>query len=310
MSASMSSRRSIGCTSKPEEVDALVVHRWVMKKDTRELSTDDEEGIQQIKALRCHLTGENGVRQVQNLFIRLRKIRMKYRLKTSPKQIIYWVTENLTPARVKTTVTNLQRQEGQKGRKASKNLDYFHKVLRKIAKKFKTSYDLGLEGKSSKGGGRSGDGNRRGKNRRGGQPKDNEEDSDKDKDTDRGGGSSKSRRNRDKGGRAHGRKNEGRRNSDPKPVPKHIKCINCNGNHYVSDCPRLSKEKRKWTFEQHLAAKRARSNGSDGAQRSSQEDSETSGRKPPGVGILVTPRNRFQSQSQSPREKMKLTPPG
>ena len=59
-----------------------------MQRKDRELRADDEAGIKQIQALKCHLSGADGVREVQNIFIRLRKIRMKYRLKTSPKQII------------------------------------------------------------------------------------------------------------------------------------------------------------------------------------------------------------------------------
>ena len=278
-------------TSKPEGVDALVVHRWVMQKEDRELSADDEEGIRQIKALKCNLTGVNGVRQVQNLFIQLRKIRMKYRLKTSPKQIIFWVTENLSPARVKDTVTNLQKQGESRGRKACKNLDYYHKLLRKIARKFKTAYDLGQESKPASKSERSrGNANRRGgagkgRNQRskGGKGRNKEHQTDHDTDGD---GASK-------GGRRSGSRNDKNNKSGARrPVPKHIKCINCNGNHYVSDCPRLSKEKQNWTFEQHLAAKRARSNGSGGA-RSNPEDGENSGRRNPGGGNNRNPKNRL-----------------
>ena len=74
------------------------------------------------------------------------------------KQIIYWVTSNLTPQKVKRTVINIQKQGGKRGRKASRDLTYFHQMLRKISKRFKTSYDLGLEAKppSTGGGGNSG----------------------------------------------------------------------------------------------------------------------------------------------------------
>ena len=56
-------------TSKPEKVDALVVHRWVMQKSGTELDADDAEGIKLIKALKCNISGTEGVKNVQNLFI-------------------------------------------------------------------------------------------------------------------------------------------------------------------------------------------------------------------------------------------------
>ena len=39
-----------------------------------------------------------------------------------------------------------------------------------------------------------------------------------------------------------------------KPVPAHVKCFNCGGNHYVSKCPTVPPEKRDWTFAQWLDA--------------------------------------------------------
>ena len=51
-------------TDKPENVDTLVVHRWAMTRSKRELSADDEEGIKLLKALKCKLTGSEGVKQV------------------------------------------------------------------------------------------------------------------------------------------------------------------------------------------------------------------------------------------------------
>lgn len=62
---------------------------WAMARDDRELSADNEEEITLVKALKCKPTGADGVQQVGNLFINLRKLRKKYRLWVSPKQIIF-----------------------------------------------------------------------------------------------------------------------------------------------------------------------------------------------------------------------------
>ena len=47
-------------TSRPENVDALVVHRWAMARADKELNADDEEGIRELKALKCKLSGAGG----------------------------------------------------------------------------------------------------------------------------------------------------------------------------------------------------------------------------------------------------------
>lgn len=44
------------------------------------LSADSEEEIRLVKTLKCKLSGADGVKQVQNLFINLRKLGKKYRL--------------------------------------------------------------------------------------------------------------------------------------------------------------------------------------------------------------------------------------
>ena len=57
-------------TSRPEKADALVVHNWVMQKEAKELNVDDEEGLRQLKTLKCNLlAGEDGVKNIQQLFI-------------------------------------------------------------------------------------------------------------------------------------------------------------------------------------------------------------------------------------------------
>lgn len=58
-----------------------LAHNWAMKKASTEMDADDEEGIKALKTLRCNLTGEQGVKNVQYLFIRIHKIRKRYRLR-------------------------------------------------------------------------------------------------------------------------------------------------------------------------------------------------------------------------------------
>ena len=248
-------------TSNPAKADALAVHNWVLTKNSSEMDADDEEGIKAIKALKCNLTGENGVKNVQELFIQVRRTRKRYRLRVSSKQIIYWLTSNISPPKVKRTIINIQKQEGRRGQKASKDLSYFHKILRRVARRFKVSHDLGLEEKPKTGGGDygKGGGGKGGKNK------------DQDKADSPGGGDSSGNQRKGGGGRGNGGRGRGRgrgrcrgggrgRGGGPseKPIPDHVRCINCNGKHYVSSCPRLPREKKNWTFEQHLADKRKR----------------------------------------------------
>lgn len=73
-----------------------------MQKPAKEFETDDEEGIKALlRALKCNLAAADGVKQVQNMFIELRKIRKRYRLRVALKQIIWWLTSNLGPEKVK-----------------------------------------------------------------------------------------------------------------------------------------------------------------------------------------------------------------
>ena len=42
--------------------DAKAVRRWAMAKEKTELQADDEEGIKLLKALKCELTGAEGIK--------------------------------------------------------------------------------------------------------------------------------------------------------------------------------------------------------------------------------------------------------
>ena len=118
-------------TSRPEEVDALAVHEWAMKTSKSSLDAEDEEGITLLRKLVCNLGGANGVREVQNLFISVRKL---YRLKTTQKQIITWLGYNIKPTRVRKTVQGILKQQTRRGQRAAKKLKCFHKLLMKVAK--------------------------------------------------------------------------------------------------------------------------------------------------------------------------------
>lgn len=161
---------------------------------------------------------------------------------------------------------NIQKQKGKRrGQKATKNLDYFHRILRKIAQRFKTS---GMEVAPSSGGsggrgGGSGGGSRRKKG------------AGQNKDESGGGGDKKGGDEKKGGGKGQPKKGKGKGNPDrdrsggQKPVPDHVRCVYCNGKNYVSNCPRIPKEKKEWTFAQHLAAKKAQETRSPGDQKTS-----------------------------------------
>ena len=59
---------------------------------------------------------------MQELFIQIHKIRKQFRLKTSEKQIIWWITKNINPPKVRAAIQNIQKQDSHKGRAASKRL--------------------------------------------------------------------------------------------------------------------------------------------------------------------------------------------
>ena len=113
-------------------------------KDTY-LDAEDDDGLAQVKKLSCDLGGLNGVREVQQLFIKLRKLRkLHHRLKTKQRQIIIWLTYNIRPANVRRTVQDTLKQDTRQGRLAAKKLKHFHKLLMKVAKTFQDSIQLGV----------------------------------------------------------------------------------------------------------------------------------------------------------------------
>ena len=116
-------------TNRPENVEAKAVHDWVMGHRAPEIDAEDSEGISQLKKLTCNLGGENGVREVQQMFIQVRKIRKLYRLKTTQKEIIRWLVSKIQPKTVKWTITNILKQNTAQAYLASKKLSAFHRLV-------------------------------------------------------------------------------------------------------------------------------------------------------------------------------------
>ena len=79
------------------------------------------------------------------------KLSKMYRLKTTQRQIITWLSYNIKPSRVRKTVQGILKQQTRRGQRADKKLKCFHKFLMKVAKTFHESFELGLTEKTSSG---------------------------------------------------------------------------------------------------------------------------------------------------------------
>ena len=297
-------------TDKPETADALAVHKWVMTKGKKELEMDSKEGIKLLRALKCEIDGKDGIKNVQTLIIEVHKLQVQYRLKTSQKQIVYWLTSGLSPPDVKQTVLNIQKQGTDKGKRASKKLKSFYNVLKKIAEKFKVAYDLGLKAPPKK----SGDGNndRKGGGGAGGgrsqqrgngtQPRNggrnNSNNNNRSSGRDKGqNGDEPTHRNRrgnpnnqeDRGERNRNQRGNSRNNSNNRSrgdTPKWKKgaCYNCGGDHFVTECPTVPADRKNWSFNQwrtHIKKEKGLNQPSDknDGRTTSSDNSDPGGRK-------------------------------
>lgn len=70
-----------------------------MRRTKRTIAAENNKGIKEVKAIKIALTGKDGVRNVQKAFMDLAEVRRKYRLGTNEKEIIKWLTWNITPER-------------------------------------------------------------------------------------------------------------------------------------------------------------------------------------------------------------------
>jgi hypothetical protein len=75
-------------TEIPENVSAVAVHDWVMKKKVGVLGAEDNDGLAKLKNLKIVVDGTAGVRNVQGMIIEIDKIKEKHQLQTKDKKII------------------------------------------------------------------------------------------------------------------------------------------------------------------------------------------------------------------------------
>ena len=131
-------------TSRPERADAMEVHRWVMGIKVSLFGADNDEGLEKLKKLSVTIDGTSGVRNVQTLFIEIRKIRKLYQMGTKPSEIIKWISYNIDPIEVRKVVKGIMSQGNKRARRISKRLNNFHDLLMGIAKVFAESAELGF----------------------------------------------------------------------------------------------------------------------------------------------------------------------
>ena len=132
-------------TKHPERASAVAVHRWVMGRAKLPFDLEDNEGVKKMRALTCTIDAHVGIRSVQELFIKVFEIKQKHRLRTSDEEIIKWLCYNIQPPRVKTTVMNALRIKGKKGKARRTRITTFHRLLKKLARKFYAAKEMGME---------------------------------------------------------------------------------------------------------------------------------------------------------------------
>ena len=123
-------------TKRPENVSAMAVHRWVMGATKLPIDLEDAEGVKKMRALKCTIDAHEGLKNVQLLFMKVFEYQKTYHMKTSEEEIIKWLSNGIQPTQVKYTVLNALKVAGKKGRARRKRLTTFHRLLKKLAKKF------------------------------------------------------------------------------------------------------------------------------------------------------------------------------
>ena len=221
-------------TKKPEDVSAMAVHKWVMGEEKLPIELEDNEGVQKMRALKCTIDATSGLRNVQELFMKVFEYRETYRMRTSQQEIIKWLSQGIKPNPVKYTVLNALRVEGKRGRARRKRLTTFHRLLKKLAKKFYEAKALGLNiGGTDKPDPKPTVPPPKPKPK----PSPNPKDKDKDKDKDR-----------DKGG-----------DKDGPPKRRTFKCFHCGKDHKVAECPTCPADKKAWSPARWYEEKKAQS---------------------------------------------------
>ena len=240
-------------TDNPENVRAIVIHRWVMKRTAEAfLSAEINEGMKKVKALKLELSGEQGVKNVQRAFINLTEIREKYRLKTKEKEIVRVMAYNIKPDESRMTVQNYLKMESEDAIQAGLKVAKFHDLLMDMVMTFEKAHGLGL--KTNQPPRSTGDGNGGG----------NSKNSRKGREKQKGRGDKRNSKSKGKGNPSVENPKDG--DDKPKSEKQKIgeklkamglvgKCLNCGGDHKVGACPTLPAEKKEWTVRQHLVAR-------------------------------------------------------
>ena len=117
-------------TKKPENVSAMAVHRWVMGATKLPIDLEDAEGVRKMRALKCTIDAHEGLRNVQQLFMKVFEYQKTYHMKTSEEEIVNWLSNGIQPTQVKYTVLNALKVDGNKGRARRKRLTTFHRLLK------------------------------------------------------------------------------------------------------------------------------------------------------------------------------------
>ena len=61
-------------------------------------------GARELKKLKCYIDPRSGVRNVQNLFIKVDEIKLQYRLRVRDKSVIHVLMKKVKPEAVQSTV--------------------------------------------------------------------------------------------------------------------------------------------------------------------------------------------------------------
>ena len=214
-------------SKNPATVSAQVIHDWVMTRKSNRLGAEDGNGLKKLKATRIDLSGENGVRSVQTAFIEIGKIRKEYNLQIKEEEIIKNLMYELKPVSTRAVIRDILKQGNKRSTKARKRLAKFHDLLMEFLKTFNEARAFGMVvTKEAKPGPK-------------GPPKPPQNPRNPRNPTD----SSKG-------------KEEGKDGMNVQQGPKRGNYIYCGGRHFVRNCSTLPEERKKWTWEQHLAAKR------------------------------------------------------
>ena len=200
----------------------MAVHRWVMGATKLPIDLEDAEGVKKMRALKCTIDADEGLKNVQQLFIKVFEIQKTYRLKTDESEIIKWLSNGIKPTQVKYTVLNALQVKEKKGRARRKRLTTFHRSLKGLVKKFYEAKAMGMV-MGTKPSTKPTTESRTGKGK------------------DEDGGSNKDNKNR-----------------KPKGPKRELKCYHCGGKHKVAECSTCPADRKSWKPSQWWAEQKSK----------------------------------------------------